>query len=185
MFVLNFLWVYFFILPNLKRKNDFKSIMVISFFINMLLIILAVIAVISFFPGLLTKNLPTSNNLSTIYLITRRIRLNSFIEQTDILFLFVWTCSVFGYIAFLVSAISYILNKLFVFENKEQSVFPIASIILGACLLTNKFSIIRFFENYVLKYFSLTLLRNLFYNFNFRKFQKKEKKSWSKKLALL
>ena len=87
--------MYFFILPNLKRKNDFKSIIWISFIVNIILIILSVISILSLFPASVTKGVSTSNNLSTIYLITRRIRLNSFIEQTDILFLFIWTFSFF------------------------------------------------------------------------------------------
>lgn len=169
-FVLGFLWIYFFILPNLKKKNDLKQIIFISFISNMLLIIISIIAVLSFFNTLVSKEIATSNNLSTIYLITRRIQLNSFIEQTDILFLFVWTCNIFGYIAFLTCSITHILNKLFVFEDKGQTIFPIASIILGLCLITNKFSIIRYFESNVLNYFSIILVRHMFYYINFRKF---------------
>ena len=114
-FILNFLWVYFFILPNLKKKNDLKSIIFTSFIVNIVLIILSVIAILSIIPTIITKEISTSSNLSTIYLITRRIQFNSFIKQTDILFLFIWTLSIFGYIAFLVYWVSYILNKLFIF----------------------------------------------------------------------
>lgn len=175
MCILNFLWIYFFLLPNLKKKNDFKSIILISFIVNIVLMIISVIAILSLFPTLVTKEISTSNNISTIYLITRSIQLNSFIKQTDVLFLFIWAFSIFGYIAFLVYSASHVLNKLFVFEDKRQTVFPIVSIILGFCLLTNKFNIIRFLENNVLKYFYMMLIRNLFYYFIIRKFKKKEK----------
>lgn len=174
-FILNFLWVYFFILPNLKKKNDLKSIIFTSFIVNIVLIILSIIAILSIIPTIITKEISTSSNLSTIYLITRRIQFNSFIKQTDILFLFIWTLSIFGYIAFLIYWVSYILNKLFIFEDKKQTVFPIASIILGFCLFTNKFNIIKFLENNILKYFSITLIRNLSYYFIFWKHKKKEK----------
>ena len=167
-FILNFFWMYFFILPNLKRKNDFKSIIWISFIVNIILIILSVISILSLFPASVTKGVSTSNNLSTIYLITRRIRLNSFIEQTDILFLFIWTFSIFGYIAFLGYSITHVLNKLFNFESKSQTILPVSSIILGFCLFTSKFNIIRFLEDNILKYFSIILIRTLFNYCNFR-----------------
>lgn len=168
-FILNFLLVFFFILPNLKKKNDLKPIIFTSFIINIALIILSVIAIISLFPTLILQELSTSSNISTIYLITRRIQLNSFIQQTDILFLFVWTFSVLGYISFLTYSITHVLNKLFIFEEKRQTIFSISSIILGVCLFTNKFNIIRFLENTVLKYYSIALIRNLLDNFIFRK----------------
>lgn len=166
-FILNFLWVFFFILPNLKRKNDLKSIIFSSLMINIVLIILSVIAILSFFPALSTKSISVSSNLSSIYLITRRIQINSFLKQTDIIFLFIWAFSIFGYIGFLTYSISHVLNKLFAFENKSRTVFPIASIILGFCLITNKINIIRFLENNVFKYFSIILIRNLFDYFGF------------------
>lgn len=161
-------------LPNLKKKNDFKSIISISFLISILLVIISVIAILALFPTTLTREISTSNNLSTIYLITRRVQLNSFIEQTDILFLVIWIFSIFGYIAFLSYGILHVLNKLFTFENKKPVILPVASIILGFCLLTNKFSTISFLESSIFKYFSILLIRNLFYCINSWKSKKKE-----------
>ena len=158
LFILNFMWLYFFIMPKLKRKDDFKSIIFISFIVNIILIIIAIIAILSVFPLIATETLPNIDNLNTVYLITRKIQLNSFIEQTDILFLGIWTLSIFGYISFFIYGITYILNKLFNFENKSQIVFPITSILLGFCLLSNKIDIITFLENNIFKYFSIILI---------------------------
>ena len=152
------MWLYFFIKPKLKKKSDFKSILFISFIINIILIIIAVIAILSIFPLFSSESLSNIDSLNTIYLITRKIQLNSFIEQTDILFLGIWTLSIFGYISFFIYGITYILDKLFNFENKSQIVFPITSILFGFCLLANKIDIITFLENDVFKYFSIILV---------------------------
>ena len=157
-FILNFMWLYFFIMPKLKRKNDFKSIIFISFITNIALIIISVVAILSVFPSITSEILPNIDNLNTVYLITRTIQLNSFIEQTDIIFLGIWTLSIFGYISFFIYGITYILDKLFNFENKSQTVFPITSILLGFCLLSNKIDVITFLENNVFKYFSIILV---------------------------
>lgn len=157
-FIFNFIWVYLFIMPSLKRKNDFKPIILISFLSNIILILFAVIAIFSLFPTSTYESLASSSHLNTIYLITRRIQINNFFRQTDILFMSIWILSIFCYTSFLTYASTKVLDKLFTFENKKQTIYPIISILFGICLLTDKFYIIKLLENAVFKYFSIILI---------------------------
>lgn len=157
-FSLNFILLYLFIMPNLKKKNDFNKILWISFFLNIILLLVSLSAILLYFPSGLNRSLNDFNSLNNIYLITRRIQISTFIQQTDALFVFLWSFSILCYISFLVYGITYILNKLFNFQNKSFTTFPIISIILGFCLIINKINIIKFLESYVFKYFSIVLI---------------------------
>lgn len=157
-FIFNFIWIYFFIMPSLRKKNDLKPIIKISFLVNIILILFAVIAIFSLFPTTIYEKLANSSHLNTIYLITRRIQINNFFKQSDILFMAIWILSIFCYTSFLIYGVIKILNKLFTFEDKKQNIFSIISILFGFCLLTDKFYIIKFLENPIFKYFSIILI---------------------------
>ncbi len=145
-------------MPFLSKKNDFKPIVFISFIINIILLLISSASILSMFPTSVTQSLNNINSLNTVYLITRRIRITDFLTQADAIFIFIWTSAIFCYISFLVRSIIYILNKLFSFESKEQTVFPISSIILGFCLIANKINIIKLLETKVFKYSSIILI---------------------------
>lgn len=155
-FILNFALIYFFLMPILTKKNDFKPIVFFSYFINIGLILISIIAILTLFSG--SSDFSNYNSLNIIYLIVRKIPLTTFIEQTDAIFIFIWSFGIFCYTSFLLYCISYVLNKMFSFENKSITVFPISSIVLGLCLLITRIDIIRFLQIYIFKYFSIILL---------------------------
>ena len=157
-FIFNFILLYFFLMPLLNRKNDYKKVVFSSFFINFGLILITIISMLSYFPTVINKSLSSINSLNSIYLITRKIRITSYLTQSDVLFVLIWCFSIICYIGLASFAISYILNKLFHYESKSHLIFPTSSIIIGGCLLVDKFNFLTILEKYVFKYFSIGLI---------------------------
>jgi hypothetical protein len=157
-FIFNFIILYFFLMPFLQKKNDYKKIMYSSFFINLAIIIISIVAIFLYYPSNVNTAGADLNALNNIYLITRKIQINSFLTQTDALFLFVWSFAILIYICFCVYGITYILDKLFHYENKSQSTFSLSTIIIGLCLTVYKFSLLQILENYIFKYLTIGLI---------------------------
>lgn len=156
-FIFNFILVYFFLMPLLSRKNDYKKIVFSSFGINLVLLLISIISILFYYPTSITHSLTEINTMNTMLLVTRRIQISSFLSQTDSIFVFIWSFAILIYISFLINAIIYILNKLFKYEEKSQISFPVISIILGGAILVSKIIQIEYIENIFLKYFSIIL----------------------------
>ncbi len=156
-FIFNFMLIYFFLMPNLSKKNDYKKIVFSSFGINLALLLISVTSILLYYPTSITHSLTNINTMNTILLVTRRIQISSFLSQTDSIFIFIWSFAILSYICFLINSIIYILNKLFNFKNKSKLSFPVVLAILIGVLLIDRIINIEFLENIVLKYFSIFL----------------------------
>lgn len=156
-FIFNFMLLFFFIMPVLNKKNDYKKIVFISFFINLLLIIISIISLLLIYQVPINRSLTNINTINSIYTLTRKIQISDFLSQTDAIFIFFWCFGILAYISFLAFSINYILNKLFDFEEKRQLTFSVIAIILSGCLIINTLDLIKFLENNVFKYYSIIL----------------------------
>lgn len=157
-YIFNFILIYFFLMPVLNKKNDYKKVVFPSLLINTAFIIIAIIGILAFFPTKINPSIANLNSLNMTYLITRKIRISSYISQTDALFIFIWSFSIICYTCLCSFAISYILNKLFSYESKAQTTYPIVSIVLGFCIIVNKTNILEILETQIFKYFSIVLV---------------------------
>ena len=156
-FIFNFILMYFFLMPLLSRKNDYKKIVFSSFGINLLLLIISIVSILLYYPTSVTKSLANIDAINTVFLATRRIQISSFLSQTDSIFVFIWSFAILNYISILISGIIYILNKLFHYENKVKLSSSVVSIILGGTFLINRMIQTEFLENTIFKYFSIIL----------------------------
>ena len=156
-FIFNFIIMYFFLMPLLSKKNDYSKIVFSSFIINLILLSISIISILFYYPTSLTHNLTTLNSLNTLFLVTRRIHISSFLSQTDSIFVSIWGFAILGYITLLVNAILYILNKLFSYEDEHKLSFPIISIIIGGTVFLDRVIQVQYLEKYVFKYFSIIL----------------------------
>ena len=156
-FIFNFILIYFFLMPLLEKKNDYKKIVFSSFFINSLLIIISVIAILQYYPTSITESISNVSSSSIILAVTRRIQISSFLSQTDSIFVLFWGYAILCYISFLIDGIIYIFNKTFHYQEKQSLSFPLISILLGGTILVNSMMKLYYLENYIFKYFSIIL----------------------------
>lgn len=152
LFFFNFIILYLFIMPLLKKKNDINKIIFTSFSINVFILILTIISVISIF-----TNHISSSNINSLYFLTRSVKLSNFIEQVDAIYIFIWTLSILAYISVLLFFIIHILNKLFHFKDQTQLSYSILSIIIGLSLIFVNLSQINFLEETIFRYSSIII----------------------------
>lgn len=152
LFFFDFIILYLFIMPLLKKKNDINKIIFTSFSINTFILIISVISLIAVFTAHIN-----SSNINSLYFLTRTIKLSSFFEQVDAIYVFVWIVSILSYISLLLSLITHILNKLFHFKDQKQLSYSILSIIIGLSLIFIELSDITFLEETIFKYSSIII----------------------------
>ena len=151
--VFNFIILYVFLLPLLNSEKDSKKVVFTSLILNILILIITIISLITLFSAHIN-----SSNINPLYFLTRSIKLSTFIEQIDAIYIFIWTLSIFIYISILLFLITHILNKLFNFKDYKQLSYPIISFIIGLSLIFTKLSDIYFLEETLLKYSSLIII---------------------------
>ena len=156
-FIFNFILIYFFLMPLLNNKNDFKKIIFLSFFINFLLIIISVIAILQYYPTSITENISNVSSSSIILAVTRRIQISSFLSQTDSIFILFWGYAILCYVSFLIDGIIYIFHKTFRYQEKKSLSFSLIPILLGSIILVNNMMKLYYLESYIIKTFSIVL----------------------------
>ena len=156
-FIFNFMLIYFFLMPLLSKKNDYKKIIFSSLIINFLLIIASIIAILQYYPTSVAESISNVNSSNIILAVTRRIQISSFLSQTDSIFVFIWGYAILCYISILIDGIIYILSKIFNYESKHSLSFSIIPIIIGGVILINNMSKIYYLEYYIFKNFSIIL----------------------------
>ena len=152
LFFFNFIILYLFILPFLKKKNDINKIIFTSFSINILVLIISIFSLISVFTSHIN-----SSNINALYFLTRTIKLSSFVEQVDAIYVFVWSLSMLTYISVLLFLVIHILDKLFHFKDSKQLSYPILLIIIGLSLIFVNLSQISFLEEIIFRYSSIII----------------------------
>lgn len=151
-FFFNFIIIYLFIMPLLKKKNDINKIIFTSFSINTLILILSIVSLI----GVFTAHI-NSSNINALYFLTRTIKLSNFIEQVDAIYVFIWILSLMAYISVLLFLITHILNKLFHFKDQRQLSYPMLSIIIGLSLIFTNLSKITFLQEIIFKFSAIII----------------------------
>lgn len=104
----------FFIVPFLKNKQDFKKVALISMLVSGLFLLFTVIILLGIFPFIIK-----SEEIMSMYLLTRCIELGKFLQRTDAIFVFLWIISAFSYLSISLMFMSNIFGKLQNVKNPE------------------------------------------------------------------
>ena len=155
LFIFNFVLIYFFLMPLLSQKKDFSKIVFLSFFVNFTLIIIAVIAILQYYPTSITEGLTSITSSSMILAVIRRIQINSFLSQTDSIFILVWGYAILSYVSLLINGMIHILDKNFHYQCKEELSLSLIPLLLGSILCINNQTKLYYLENAFLKNYSI------------------------------
>ena len=129
LFVFDIIIYYYFLMPLLKKKSDFSKITKYSLIISFIILLLTIISLLSKFP-LLNK----SEEINTLYLLTRSVEIGDFLQRVDALFILLWVICIFTYISIILFWILQINKKLFNIQNEKILSFPFSFICLGISL---------------------------------------------------
>lgn len=145
--------ILFFVGPNLKNIKDYKKVGVVSILLSASYLILSVASSLLLFP-FLTAN----TDVLSVYLSACTIRFGKFMPRTDAIFMFIW---IFTFISYLSVIISYIVkfSKESISTKSPSIVTYISAFaIFVVALLPQNSMQIKFFQNTVYKYLSLSIV---------------------------
>ena len=139
---------YLFLLPPfLKDKTDFKKVAIISIILTAIFLLLSILSLILSLP-IITK----SDEMLSIYLLTRMVDFGNFLERLDALFIFVWLLSLLASLSINIFFIISILKKVLNLQNESALASPIGLIIICGALLIKNYTQIKFLGDYVYRY---------------------------------
>lgn len=143
----------YFLIPLLKNPEDFKKVSLISIIVSSIYIFLSVICLIMMFPFI-----PFTDEMLSIYLLTRLIEFGKFFQRIDAIFVLIWILSAFSFLAITLEFINRILKKLAKLETHKEMAYSLCAIIFSLALVFENSAEVKFMQNIVLKYFVIILV---------------------------
>ena len=165
-------FAFLFLLPSLLKNNsDFKKVAVSSTIISTIILVFSIATLILTLP-IVTE----SDEMLSIYLLTRMVGFGNFLERLDAFFIFSWIITLLSSLSISVFYMIRILSKMLNLHDEKVLASPIGLIILGGCLLIKNYPQIKFLGNYVYRFgfivlvfgigFGILILANLKLNRN-------------------
>lgn len=143
----------FFIIPFLKDKKDFKLVGLISTIVSGLFLLFTSITLLSLFPFIVN-----SEEIMSMYLLTRCIEFGTFLQRTDAIFIFLWIISAFSYLSISLMFMNNIFKKLSKCKESSSFSYSFLGIIFGLIMLFQNQSLFTFLQTVLYKYVILSLL---------------------------
>lgn len=142
-----------FLIPFLKEKKNFPKIAIISIIISGLFLLFSAVTLLALFPFI-----ANSEELMSMYILTRCIQFGEFLQRTDAIFIFLWIISAFSYLSISLMFVSNIFKKLTKSENSAGFNYSFLGIFFALIILFQNQSIFKFLETVLYKYLLLGTL---------------------------
>ena len=143
----------YFIIPILKEPKDFKLVAITSVIISAIYLFLSVICLLMIFPFI-----AFSDEMLSVYLLTRLIEFGKFFQRVDAIFIFVWILSTFSFLSVTTAFINRIIKKLTQIKNHKALSYAVCSIIFSIALSFKNISDMKYIQNVLLKYIVIILV---------------------------
>lgn len=143
----------FLIQPFLKHKKDFKPVAIISIFISGFFLLSTSTSLLMLFPFI-----STSEELMSMYLLTRSIVFGEFFQRIDAAFIFLWLIAAFSYSSISAMFLNNIVKKITNCKESNSFQYSILGILLAIIILFHNQTFFTFLEVIIYKYFILITL---------------------------
>lgn len=147
-----FAYIYF-LIPILNHPEEFKKIAVTSIIVSAIYLFLSVICLLMIFPFI-----PFSDELSSVYLLTRLIEFGTFFQRIDAIFIFIWILSTLSFLTFTSDLITNIFRKLTGTRNNTEMIYSVTAIIFSVALIFRNITNTNFLQNSILRYIVIILI---------------------------
>ena len=139
---------FLFLLPSLlKKTTDFKEVSIYSIIVSATILVFSIATLILTLP-IVTE----SDEMLSIYLLTRMVEFGNFLERLDAFFIFAWIITLLSSLSISIFYIIRFCSKMFNLQDEKVLASPIGLIILGGCLLIKNYSQIKFLGVYIYRY---------------------------------
>ena len=152
-FALNGISYIYFLLPMLNKKENFKFISFIGIAISSLFVFLSVTCLLFSFADALSIN-----DVSPIYLLIRGTDFGRFIQRPDAIFFLGWILSLMSYISISIMFITKIMQKIGNLNASFPLSYATAGLIFIVALLPKGEVEIRFIQNTLYKYSTISVV---------------------------
>ena len=143
----------YFLMPVLKNPEDFKKIAITSIIISAIYLFLSVVCLLMMFPFI-----AFSDEMLSVYLLTRLIEFGKFFQRVDAIFIFVWILSLLSFLSLTAEFTIRIFKKLTKIKNHKEMGYSLCAIIFSVALIFNSISDIKYIQNELLKYIVISLI---------------------------
>lgn len=143
----------YFLIPILNKPEDFKKIAVSSIIISAIYLFLSVICLTMVFPFF-----SFSDEMLSIYLLTRLVEFGNFFQRIDAIFIFIWILSTFSFLSITIKLINRILSKLFKLKNDKEMTYSIATLVFSLALSFKSVADMKYIQSTLLKYIVISLV---------------------------
>ena len=164
--------IFLLFLPSLlKNFRSFKNVSIISIIISAFILVFTITTLILTLP-IVTE----SDEMLSIYLLTRMVSFGNFLERLDAFFIFSWILTLLSSLSITIFYIIQILKKILNLQDEKILAGP-GFIILGGTLLIRNYAQIKFLGNYIYRYgfiilvFGIAIPVLILANIKFRKFK--------------
>lgn len=148
----SFAYLYF-LIPILKEPKDFKVIAITSTIISAIYLFLSVICLLMIFPFV-----AFSDEMLSVYLLTRLIEFGKFFQRVDAIFIFIWILSTFSFLSITTVFVNNILKKLIRIKDNGEMCYSICAIIFSVALVFENISDMKYLQNILSKYIVILLV---------------------------
>ena len=167
-------FTFLFLLPSiLKDPSDLKKVAISSTSISAIIILFCITTFILTLP-----TVTESDEILSIYLLTRMVSFGNFLERLDAFFIFSWIITLLSSLSIGIFYIIRIISKMSNLQDEKVLASPIGLIVLGGCLLIKNYSQIKFLGDFVYRYgyiflvFGVSLIILILANIKLRKIKR-------------
>lgn len=148
----NFAYLYF-LNPLLKNTSHFKFVTISSTIISGVYLLLSVLSLLMTF-----SFITSTDELLSLYLLSRKVNLGTFFQRIDALFIFLWIINTLSFLTINFFFILRIIGKLTHLKNVSELSLSLGSIVLSSSLLIKNISNVKFWNKYVFSYVTIILV---------------------------
>ena len=150
--------IYLFLInPLLNDTTKYKKIGLISIIISSLYLLLTVVSLLLQFPFSYA-----TEDLFSIYLLSRILSFGNFLERVDALYFFLWILSSFAYLSIIFFFLTDTFKQMTMSSSRTGSMYAFGAIILGFVISIKDITDLRFLQRNVFSYYTIALFILLF-----------------------
>ena len=136
--------------PLISDGNRMRKVGFVSLIIYGICVIAGTVCLLFLIPSV-----GDVSNTLTIYVVSKRVSLGSFVQSIDSLFILVWIICIFNYLAISLHFAIYLFKKIVNVKHELSLIYPFSAIVFVISMLPKNSSDLIFYENTVYKYSSI------------------------------
>ena len=142
-----------FIIPLLKRREDFRKITFLSISISAAYLFMSVSSLALLFSYISNIETPLP-----IYLVTQNLELSRFFQRSDAIFMLIWILSTFSYLSIVSYFVLYIFKKITNIKNHGSMSYCLGAIMFSVALIPTNLAQVKLLESTVYKYSAVIIV---------------------------